>query len=197
MATVKRMKSDNIFQLKITLNHIKPPIWRRVLVDSDIKLPDLHKIIQTVMGWTNSHLHQFVIGNQYYSLPDDESYCKVTDYSRVKLDSLFHAPKSKFIYEYDFGDGWEHSIVIEKILPREENTYYPICLDGKRSCPPEDSGGPFGYQNLLEILNNPEHEQYNEMMEWVGDYFAPEEFNLDEVNESLREKNFGCIELFD
>jgi len=197
MATVKRMKSDNIFQLKITLNHIKPPIWRRVLVDSDIKLPDLHKIIQTVMGWTNSHLHQFVIGNQYYSLPDDESYCKVTDYSRVQLDSLFHAPKSKFIYEYDFGDGWEHSIVIEKILPREKNTYYPICLDGKRSCPPEDSGGPFGYQNLLEILNNPEHEQYNEMMEWVGDYFAPEEFNLDEVNESLREKNFGCIELFD
>jgi len=197
MATVKRIKSDNVFQLKITLNHIKPPIWRRVLVDSDIKLPDLHKIIQTVMGWTNSHLHQFIIGNQYYSLPSDESFYKVVDYRRIKLDSLFNTPKSKFIYEYDFGDGWEHSIVIEKILPRKKNTYYPICIDGKRSCPPEDCGGTFGYENLITIINNPEHEEYDEMMEWLGDYFDPKEFNIDEVNEFLREKNFGCVELFD
>ncbi|HPK23203.1 MAG TPA: plasmid pRiA4b ORF-3 family protein [Smithella sp.] len=197
MATVKRIKSDNVFQLKITLNHIKPPIWRRVLVDSDIKLPDLHKIIQTVMGWTNSHLHQFIIGNQYYSLPSDESFYKVVDYRRIKLDSLFNTPKSNFIYEYDFGDGWEHSIVIEKILPREKNTYYPICIDGKRSCPPEDCGGTFGYENLITIINNPEHEEYDEMMEWLGDYFDPKEFNIDEVNEFLREKNFGCVELFD
>ena len=197
MATVKRIKSDNVFQLKITLNHIKPPIWRRVLVDSDIKLPDLHKIIQTVMGWTNSHLHQFIIGNRYYSLPDDESFCEAVDYRRIKLDSLFNTPKSKFIYEYDFGDGWEHSIVIEKILPREKNTYYPICIDGKRSCPPEDCGGTFGYENLITIINNPEHEEYDEMMEWLGDYFDPKEFNIDEVNEFLREKNFGCVELFD
>lgn len=197
MATVKRIKSDNVFQLKITLNHIKPPIWRRVLVDSDIKLPDLHKIIQTVMGWTNSHLHQFIIGNQYYSLPSDESFYKVVDYRRIKLDSLFNTPKSNFIYEYDFGDGWEHSIVIEKILPRKKNTYYPICIDGKRSCPPEDCGGTFGYENLITIINNPEHEEYDEMMEWLGDYFDPKEFNIDEVNEFLREKNFGCIELFD
>jgi len=197
MATVKRIKSDNVFQLKITLNHIKPPIWRRVLVDSDIKLPDLHKIIQTVMGWTNSHLHQFIIGNQYYSLPSDESFYKVVDYRRIKLDSLFNTPKSNFIYEYDFGDGWEHSIVIEKILPREKNTYYPICIDGKRSCPPEDCGGTFGYENLITIINNPEHEEYDELMEWLGDYFDPKEFNIDEVNEFLREKNFGCVELFD
>ncbi|HNQ65583.1 MAG TPA: plasmid pRiA4b ORF-3 family protein [Smithella sp.] len=197
MATVKRIKSDNVFQLKITLNHIKPPIWRRVLVDSDIKLPDLHKIIQTVMGWTNSHLHQFIIGNQYYSLPSDESFYKVVDYRRIKLDSLFNTPKSNFIYEYDFGDGWEHSIVIEKILPRKKNTYYPICIDGKRSCPPEDCGGTFGYENLITIINNPEHEEYDEMMEWLGDYFDPKEFNIDEVNEFLREKNFGCVELFD
>jgi hypothetical protein len=197
MATVKRIKSDSVLQLKITLNHIKPPIWRRVLVDSDIKLPDLHKIIQTVMGWTNSHLHQFIIGNQYYSLPSDESFYKVVDYRRIKLDSLFNTPKSNFIYEYDFGDGWEHSIVIEKILPRKKNTYYPICIDGKRSCPPEDCGGTFGYENLITIINNPEHEEYDEMMEWLGDYFDPKEFNIDEVNEFLREKNFGCVELFD
>jgi len=164
MATVKRIKSENVFQLKITLNHIKLSIWRRVLVDSEIKLPDLHKIIQTVMGWTNSHLHQFIIGNQYYSLPNDESFYKVIDYRQVKLDSLSNTPKSNFIYEYDFGDGWEHSIVIEKILPREKNTYYPICIDGKRSCPPEDCGGAFGYENLIKIINNPEHEEYDEMM---------------------------------
>lgn len=149
------------------------------------------------MGWTNSHLHQFIIGNQYYSLPSDESFYKVVDYRRIKLDSLFNTPKSNFIYEYDFGDGWEHSIVIEKILPRKKNTYYPICIDGKRSCPPEDCGGTFGYENLITIINNPEHEEYDEMMEWLGDYFDPKEFNIDEVNEFLREKNFGCVELFD
>lgn len=114
MATVKRIKSDSVLQLKITLNHIKPPIWRRVLVDSDIKLPDLHKIIQTVMGWTNSHLHQFIIGNRYYSLPDDESFCEAVDYRRIKLDSLCNTPKSKFIYEYDFGDGRNIQSLLKK-----------------------------------------------------------------------------------
>jgi hypothetical protein len=197
MPSVKKLKSDNILQLKITLNDIKPAIWRRVLVDSDVKLPDLHKIIQTVMGWTNSHLHQFIINGQYYSIPDDESFSEVIDYRRIKLDSLVNMPKSKFIYEYDFGDGWEHSIVIEKILSRYKDTYYPICIEGKRNCPPEDCGGSGGYENLIEIISNPKHEEYNEMIEWLGDNFNPEELNIDEINELLHEKDFGCIEIFD
>ncbi|HPL16363.1 MAG TPA: plasmid pRiA4b ORF-3 family protein [Spirochaetota bacterium] len=197
MATVKKIKSDQVFQLKITLNDIKPPIWRRILVDSDVKLPDLHKIIQTSMGWINSHLHQFIINDQFYSIPDGESFCEVVDYRRIKLNSLFNVPKSKFIYEYDFGDGWEHTIVIEKILSRDKNTYYPICVDGKRNCPPEDCGGSGGYENLIEIIKDPKHEEYSEMMEWLGGDYNPEEFNIDEVNELLHEKDYGCIELFD
>jgi hypothetical protein len=195
MSAVKKIKSDTVFQLKITLNYIRPPIWRRILVDSDIKLPDLHKIIQTVMGWTNSHLHQFIINNQFYSIPNEEAFFEPVDYRKIKLDSLVRKPKSRFVYEYDFGDGWEHSIVIEKVLPREKNTYYPILIKGKRNCPPEDCGGPGGYENLIEIINNPKHEEYNDMVEWLGDNYNPEELNIDEVNELLHEKNFGCIEI--
>lgn len=197
MATVKKLRSDTVFQLKITLKHIKPPIWRRVLVQSDTKLPDLHKILQTVMGWTNSHLHQFVFNNSFYALPDDESFPDIVDYRKIKLDSLITAPKSKIMYEYDFGDGWEHDIVIEKVLERDNNMLYPVCTGGKRNCPPEDCGGPLGYESLVDIISDPGHGEYDDMIEWLGDDFDPEEFDSDLVNELLREKDFGCIELFD
>jgi hypothetical protein len=197
MTPVNRIKSETVFQLKISLNDIKPPIWRRFVVASDIKLYDLHKIIQTIMGWTNSHLNQFIINNDYYSIPDDESFCKVIDYRKVKLNTLIDSPKSKFSYEYDFGDGWEHTIILEKVLPRMKNTFYPICFDGKRNCPPEDCGGSGGYEDLLEIISNPKHEEYEEMIEWLGDGFNPEEFDISTINELLHKKDYGCIELFD
>ena len=145
------------------------------------------------MGWTNSHLNQFIIHNEFYSIPDDEFFGEVKDYRKVKLDTLIYYPKTKFIYEYDFGDGWEHTIVLEKVLPRMKNTYYPICIDGKRNCPPEDCGGPWGYKELLEIISNPKHEEYNEMIEWLGDGFDPEEFDIVKINELLHEKDYGCI----
>ena len=197
MATVKKLKSDTVFQLKITLKNIKPSVWRRVLVQSDTRLPDLHKIIQTVTGWTNSHLHQFVFNKCLYALPDDESFLDIVDYRKIKLDSLITAPKSKIMYEYDFGDGWEHDIVIEKVLERDNNIFYPVCTGGKRNCPPEDCGGPYGYENLIDIISDPGHGEYHDMIEWLGDDFDPEEFDIDLVNELLKEKDFGCIELFD
>ncbi len=197
MAKVKRIISERVFQLKITLNHVKPPVWRRFLVGSDIKLPDLHKVIQTVMGWTNSHLHQFIVAGTYYTLPEDDFAGEVTDYRKIKLESVIDAPKAKFEYEYDFGDGWEHVIVLEKVLPRMKDVHYPVCVGGKRNCPPEDCGGPGGYEDLLGIVGDPKHVEYEGMMEWLGGEFDPEEFDIEAVNESLREKDYGCIELFD
>src|SRR5271157_583998 len=146
MTNIKQLKSNDAYQLKISLNHIKPVIWRRFVVDSDIKLPDLHKVIQTVMGWYNSHLHQFRINKQSYSLPDEDELMEFIDYRKIKLNSLITNEKQKFYYDYDFGDGWEHTIILEKIIQKDKDIKYPVCIDGKRKCPPEDCGGDGGYE---------------------------------------------------
>ena len=196
MTNVKQLRSKHSYQLKITLNYTKPPVWRRFIVDSDIKLPDLHKVIQTVMGWYNSHLHQFLINEDYYSLPDDEFESDSIDYRKVKLDRVITAPKQKFSYEYDFGDGWEHTIVLEKILPKEMQAKHPVCIDGKRNCPPEDCGGIPGYEDLCDIMQKPKSKNYREMIEWLGEVYDPEKFDLESINDMLKEKDFGCITLF-
>lgn len=197
MAKIKQFKSNVAYQLKISLDHIKPAIWRRFIVDSDIKLPDLHKVIQTIMGWYNSHLHQFRINNKYYSMPNEESISEFTDYRKITLNQVITNEKQKFYYDYDFGDGWEHTIILEKILPRDNNSKYPVCIDGKRNCPPEDCGGVGGYEDMIEIISNPTKDGYDAMIEWLGDEYDPEEFEIEEINEMLKEKGYGCIDLFE
>ncbi len=193
MAKVKQLKSNNVYQLKITLNYTKPAIWRKFIVESDIKLSDLHRIIQTVMGWYNSHLNHFRINNEFYSMLDDEMELEYIDYRKIKLNQVILKEKQKFYYEYDFGDGWEHTIILEKILPKDSNMKYPVCIDGKRRCPPEDCGGVGGYEDLLEIIKDPKNDGYDEMMDWLGDEFNPEEFEIDIINEMLKEKDYGCL----
>jgi len=127
-------KQKQVYQLKITLIDTKPPIWRRIIVESNVKLPDLHKIIQTTMGWSNSHLHEFSINGLNYSPPDEENEMEYIDYRKVKLDKLFDTVGDKFNYIYDFGDDWNHKIVIEDILPLEKGKKYPLCIAGKRRC---------------------------------------------------------------
>lgn len=196
MAKVVQLKNKECYQLKITLEDVKPQIWRRFIVNSNTKLPDLHKIIQSVMGWTNSHLHHFIKDRKRYAEPDEESYMDDDiDYRKIKLNQVLSKEKQSFSYEYDFGDGWDHTIVLEKIL-KEHNQKYPTCVDGKRSCPPEDCGGSWGYENLLKTISNPKNEEYDEMMDWLGDEFDPEHFDLEEINWHLKEKDFGCITLF-
>ncbi len=181
------------YQLKITLKHIKPPVWRRFTVNSDILLPDLHKIIQTVMGWTNSHLHHFIANDRYYSEPGEFESPNSIDYGRVKFNDLITSVKQKFEYEYDFGDGWAHEILLEKIL-NDYDSAHPVCLAGKRSCPPEDCGGPFGYEDLLKIISDPEHEQHKEFLEWLGgEVYDPEYLDIEEINEMLMDEDYGCI----
>ncbi len=197
MSNVKQLRSQDVYQLKIMLDHTKPPVWRRFIVESDMKLPDLHKVIQTVMGWFNSHLHQFRINGKSYTAPDEEFMSEVTDYRKIRLNAVITKEKQKFHYDYDFGDGWEHTIVLEKILPKDKNMRYPTCVDGKRNCPPEDCGGPGGYADLLEVIKDPGNEEYEEMMEWLGGIFDPEEFDIDGINEALQQSDYGCILLFD
>ncbi|HEW91988.1 MAG TPA: plasmid pRiA4b ORF-3 family protein [Thermotogaceae bacterium] len=189
--------TDKIYQVQIALKGFKPKIWRRLLIHSDLLLSDFHKIIQTSMGWTNSHLHQFIKNRTFYTvkMQDDDLWGEMdnVDYRNMKVSDLLKKEKDEVVYEYDFGDGWEHNIILEKILPLDTNTKHPICLTGKMNCPPEDCGGIWGYSNMLEILKDPDHEEYESYIEWLGEKFDPEDFNKDEVNELLREKDYGCI----
>ncbi len=165
---------------------------------SNMLLSDLHKVIQTTMGWTNSHLHQFIKDRTFYAekSEDDDFWDEMdnVDYKKIKVSDLLKAEKDKMVYEYDFGDGWEHDVILEKILPMDKNTTLPICLTGKNSCPPEDCGGVWGYAEMLEVLKNPKHEEYESIVEWLGEEFDPTYFDKNEVNEMLQSKNYGVFE---
>lgn len=183
------MSADkSVYQLKVTLDGSKPPIWRRILVPGNTTLYNLHDILQIVMGWENYHLHMFTIDGQIYGDPEDDEYGDLgtKDETRYRLDRLGLREKSKFSYEYDFGDSWDHTILVEKILPPENGVHYPVCIQGKRACPPEDVGGVWGYQGFLEAIADPEHEEHEEYLVWIGGEFDPEAFDLDEVNQALR-----------
>jgi len=175
-----------VYQIKVTLGGSKPPIWRRVLVRSDTSLGQLHGILQAVMGWADYHLHQFIVGQTYYGVPHEDYGSEMRDESRVRLKQIVPSEKFKFRYEYDFGDSWLHHLLVEKILPPEAGQYYPVCIKGKRACPPEDVGGIWGYDSFLEAVRNPDHPEHEDMLEWIGGEFDPEAFDLDEVNEALR-----------
>jgi len=186
------MMEAGIFQIKISLKNSKPNIWRRILVDRKTLLSDLHKIIQTTMGWENCHLHQFVKNNEFYSEPSEDDMMDSIDYRKLKIEDLLMDEKQKIVYEYDFGDGWEHDILLEKIIEKDPKLEYPICIKGKMCCPPEDCGGVWGYVGLLEVIKNPKHPEYEDMMEWLGDDFDPDVFDIDLVNELLLTEGYGC-----
>ncbi|MEO8354843.1 MAG: plasmid pRiA4b ORF-3 family protein [Chloroflexota bacterium] len=179
---------QSIYQIKVTLNDSKPPVWRRVLVPDTITLHQLHTILQIVMGWTNSHLHQFIVDSDYYGEPEEEDgYSEdLKNEKRYRLNQFVKRKGFKFMYEYDFGDNWEHTVHVEAILPVEKGRQYPVCLVGKRACPPEDIGGVRGYDDLLKIFFNPKHPEHKDMMEEFGDDFDPESFDIDDVNLGLR-----------
>ena len=182
-----------IYQLKITLEDIRPPIWRRVQVPGDILLPDLHHLIQVVMGWEDAHLHAFRVGNISYGQPDSELDDWMQDEGRIRLAQIAPAEKSKFRYEYDFGDDWRHMVVVEKLLPVAVGQNYPVCLTGKRASPPEDCGGPWGYPVFLKAISNPEHERHDELLEWIGGEFDPEAFDVAAVNSELQRMHLNRI----
>jgi hypothetical protein len=177
-------------QLKITLRYAKPPIWRRVVVRADMTLDRLHKVIQTAMGWMDCHLHQFRLGRVYYGIPDRESEDfggEMLNEKHYTVADLAPMTKKKFIYEYDFGDSWEHEILVEKALPPDAAFNPPVCVAGANACPPEDCGGIPGYYELLAAMADPKHAQHQEMKEWVGGEWDASRFNLETTNARLKQ----------
>lgn len=178
------------FQLKITLLGSEPAIWRRIQIE-DCTLDKLHEDIQTSMGWTNSHLHQFEINGERYGDPEliddgfDDFEC--VDSTKTMLSEIVPKSGKRFVfkYEYDFGDGWVHEVLFEGCPSPEKGKKYPICLEGERACPPEDIGGVLGYAEYLEALADPSHEQHSEFLDWRGQ-FDPEEFDVAKVTKRMR-----------
>jgi hypothetical protein len=176
-----------IYCLHIGLRDSRPSIWRRVLVPGKWTLGALHYVIQVAMGWTNSHLHQFIVGDDYISLYPVEGVTSKNS-ARVALAEIALKPKTKFVYEYDFGDSWEHDIIVEAIVQPKARVRYPTCVAGKRACPPDDCGGVYGYENLLAIIRDPDHEEHEDMTAWLEEMrpdFDPEAFDIHEVNRRL------------
>jgi hypothetical protein len=181
-AKTKASKPTQVYQLKITLKDVRPPIWRRVLAPDNLTLNQLHQVIQVAMGWYDAHLHEFEIAGASYGSPDFDFGNDIQDDNKVRLNQVIGKNTKRFRYTYDFGDDWVHVIEVEKVLPYEQERVYPLCLAGKRACPPEDVGGVWGYESFLATISDPSDPEYEEMLEWVGGEFDPEEFDLEEVN---------------
>lgn len=187
-----------VYQLRITLKHVRPPVWRQVQVPMDFRLEQLHALIQIVMGWGDHHLHEFELaspsgrrksGRRFAptEVMDEFFDDEVEDESEVSIGELCPKVNDKLSYVYDFGDHWIHEIQVQEILPASPDEQYPHCLKGKRACPPEDCGGIPGYERLLEVLSDPEDEEYGELLDWAGEDYDPEAFDLDAVAGELRE----------
>lgn len=182
--------SERLYQFKITLLESQPPIWRRIQV-KDSTLDKLHERIQTAMGWTNSHLHQFEIDGERYGDPEllDDGFedFECVDSTVTKISKIVpkNGKRFRFLYEYDFGDGWEHEVLFEGCLKAEKGGRYPVCVEGERNCPPEDVGGVWGYAEFLEAIANPKHEEHERMLEWAG-HFDPEEFDAEKTTKAMR-----------
>jgi hypothetical protein len=179
-------RTTTIYQLKVTLKETKPPIWRRVLVPADVTMRRLHDILQVVMGWSDTHLYMFEVGRTYIGEPDpEEDLREVRSAKTTKLNQVAPSAGAKLVYEYDFGDSWRHGILVEKVLPAQPAARYPVCVAGRRACPPEDCGGAWGYAELLEVIADPEHDEYGSTMAWLGVGFHPDDFDVAETNAVL------------
>jgi hypothetical protein len=146
-------------------------------------------VLQIAFGWEDSHLHEFRVGARRFGRPEvDDDLVEPGETENENGTTLGQVAKrkgAKLAYVYDFGDSWEHEIVVEDILPADPTARYPRCLDGHRAAPPEDCGGPWGYEEMLSVLSDPSHEDHAERLEWLGDDFDPERFDLVAVNRAL------------
>ena len=154
------------------------------MVKNNIRLDQLHSVLQVAMGWSNYHLHQYRVGRSYIGIPDPDFDMDVKDERKVYLQDIISNLKDSFVYEYDFGDGWEHKIVLEEFHPFDFSES-PLVMKGKKACPPEDCGGIWGYSNFLNAIQDPKHEEHESMLEWVGGEFDPDEFDMNFINKKL------------
>ena len=181
--------AQRIVRLRIELSDTEPPIWRRVDVPADFPLRRLHDVIQAVFDWVGYHRHQFEIDDRIYGAPehDDGDLEGTRLYSdrNIRLGALLDRGVERFVYRYDFGDDWEHVVTVERVLDPEDGVDYPILVDGARRAPPEDCGGPPGFEAFLEAMRDEAHEEHEAMMGWYGERFDPEDLELEAVEAML------------
>ena len=185
------METRDLYQLKVVLRGISPQIWRRIQVWADHTLDQLHRVLQVAMGWENSHLYEFRTGGAMYGDPHPGNEPEILSAKKISLRNVLPVVADELEYVYDFGDYWQHDLVLEAILPPSPDTLYPRCVAGERSCPPEDVGGAGGYGDYLQARADPSHEQHEDMMAWRGP-FDPEAFSIEKVNKLL-EKEFRPV----
>jgi len=179
-------RPNDVFQVRISLLEIEPRIWRRLLVAQNMPLPRFHSVIQAAMGWTDSHLYQFKVGEVCFGEPTLEYEPGPIDHRRIALNQILPRRGVSCVYEYDFGDGWEHLIEVEDEVPADAVTVpVPRCVAGERACPPEDCGGSHGYADFVAAIRDPKHPERYEYLQWVGGQFDPEAFDLEQVNQLL------------
>lgn len=177
---------ERIFQFKVTLKEVEPLVWRRFQVPESYNFWDLHVAIQDAMGWQDCHLHLFQVANpktgrtELIGIPDDDTFegdpVTLPGWN-LPIAGYFTQVGASAGYEYDFGDDWQHEVLLEDIIPRAPRTKYPLCVAGARACPPEDCGGVMGYEELLEAIRDPAHEEHESMLEWLGGNYKPDAFD--------------------
>ena len=182
-----------IYRIYFQLEVIEPPIWRRVELSSQSTLDQLHGILQIAMGWEDYHLHEFTVDGMRYGLPDpDGDESEIVADKTVCLADVLRAPGAEMSYLYDFGDDWLITIRLEAVVEEEPGAQYPRVVEGARSGPPDDCGGPFGYADFLDVLVSPKHKRFKEMSKWVGPNFNAEYFSVEKMNARLRKnKSLG------
>lgn len=173
------------YECKVTLRGVRPPVWRRVKVRSDITLEDLHRVLQVVMGWTDSHMHAFRPAGKGAKVRMGSPAVGRDQERRTRLDELLRKPKDWLVYEYDFGDSWEHEVLLERVVDHPAGARYPWVLEGARACPPEDVGGVEGYARFLQAMRDPRHREHEEMQEWHGGALDPAAFDAQAVNRAF------------
>jgi len=183
-----RIASATIHTLRVELRGIEPLIWRLLHVSTSISLPRLHNALQAVIGWTNSHLHSFRIDDREYSNAEDPGDLNMLAERGRNLGALLGDAIREFEYRYDFGDGWEHRIIVESISSPVPDWPYPLCVAGERACPPEDVGGVRGYENFLKVVADQKDDEHDSTLVWVGGAFDPEGFDINCVNRELRRR---------
>jgi hypothetical protein len=191
-ASVIPIDATPVFRLRVTLLAIDPPIWRRIEVPGDVTLRGLHDVLQIVMGWEDYHLFSFDVGGTRYGPPDPGGFVQFSDANAVRLGEVLRRKGEGMLYEYDFGDGWEHEIVVEQVFRAEGEPPPPRLLDGARACPPEDVGGPYAYPHFLEALADPAHEDHRDVREWAPTGFDPEAWDPEAVERALADEAGGA-----
>lgn len=174
-----------MFQLRLTLEDVTPTVWRRLLVPGSVRLNKLHSMFQAAMGWEGYHLHCFEIGEARFGMHFDDFPEDELDEKEVTVLRAIGAAR-RFFYEYDFGDGWRHEVVVESLSRLPRGLKFGVCIDGQNACPPEDCGGPSGYADLLDVLADPAHDEYEHMRGWVGGPFDASEFDVAFANARLQ-----------